>query len=1048
MDSSSSSTPSADGHSSDPAPAEPAVDAPTHNSDGGDRNGAETPQERSTDALLSAFFFTAAGHQSDKQDAPEQGEAHAPAPEPLPTTTSDADGEEEEEEEEEREEEETKKEGEDDTAMADDEESHKDGEDGSTHAEGSADTDAESGRPLGKTEAEFVALLRSRVVAPQDIPYTLDKFPYFLERDMRRTLVSALHVFLARPEHAPRIAGLCEVGRSVLINGPPGTESYQHALALALCRHFGAAVLTVSTATVADAIAHVQPGVVAQKPDGDPYTESSIRSAMRELADSSSGSSSSNAKERLMGAETKSSFKRGDSVRYRPPKGSGAGEGRPKPGARGTVAVVIEEAPTRVGVAFDDAFEGGTDLGGECADGRGLFVDAAELEGDSECKYVGAEKAFLAALSRIALDTATPLVLLLDAADKLFADSPMNALMLCQLADTLNARLAALQPSPPPQPTQPAATQGTGDEDARKEQRRSRPKRRQQRPRPPQRNPPLAIVGTSTVSKDALKCGKNEKPLVDAMHQLLIRSTRASAPGVAMFLRLMELMGEPGTPELAPTVELTAGQLSLFFDAAVPVQPPTDASALTAWRSQMERDMADRYTEDNVAALRACLQKNHAAMDAEEAAKMRALKALSRQVLAPKEVERVVGLAISDSMQSTSSPSASATAEEEKEEGDAVQVSAENVARGLELFLSGEPDLRRKSLMSAVADNEFEKRLLEEVVTPEDVGVSFDDIGALDDVKDTLRELVMLPLQRPELFRRGNLTRPTKGIMLFGPPGTGKTMLARAVATESGANFLNVAMSTVYSKHHSESERYVRAVFTLASKIAPCVVFVDEVDSMLGKRGNNEHETMLKVKNEFMTCWDGLRTKAAERVTVLVATNRPMDLDDAVLRRLNRRILVDLPDAANREKILRVILKDEELARGFSCADLAAKTEGFSGSDLKNLCVVAAHQPIRELLRREKEHHQHHQSPVSPVSPVSPASPAGAAATTTESEGEGDEGGRVRLRALTMADFDAALKEVCKSVHEDAYSQNELRQWNEMFGDSGSRTKQSLTYYM
>lgn len=172
-------------------------------------------------------------------------------------------------------------------------------------------------------------------------------------------------------------------------------------------------------------------------------------------------------------------------------------------------------------------------------------------------------------------------------------------------------------------------------------------------------------------------------------------------------------------------------------------------------------------------------------------------------------------------------------------------------------------------------ENEFEKRLMADVVPPEEVGVAFDDIGALDSVKDVLRETVMLPLQRPELFMRGALTRPTRvsehdawlgahvlsphvahrpsraahhriwcqGILLFGPPGTGKTMLAKAVATEAGANFLNISLSSVASKWFGEGERMMRAVFTLASKVAPAVIFIDEVDSMLGSRkSSTEHE--------------------------------------------------------------------------------------------------------------------------------------------------------------------------------------------------------------
>ncbi|AQL06711.1 AAA-type ATPase family protein [Zea mays] len=135
---------------------------------------------------------------------------------------------------------------------------------------------------------------------------------------------------------------------------------------------------------------------------------------------------------------------------------------------------------------------------------------------------------------------------------------------------------------------------------------------------------------------------------------------------------------------------------------------------------------------------------------------------------------------------------------------------------------------KRKSLKDIATENEFEKSLLADVTPPHEIGVTFEDIGALESVKDTLKELVMLPLQRPELFNRGQLMKPCKGILLFGPPGTGKTMLAKAVATEAGANFINISMSSISSKWLGEGEKFVKAVFSLASKIAPSVIFVDE----------------------------------------------------------------------------------------------------------------------------------------------------------------------------------------------------------------------------
>jgi SpoVK/Ycf46/Vps4 family AAA+-type ATPase len=161
-------------------------------------------------------------------------------------------------------------------------------------------------------------------------------------------------------------------------------------------------------------------------------------------------------------------------------------------------------------------------------------------------------------------------------------------------------------------------------------------------------------------------------------------------------------------------------------------------------------------------------------------------------------------------------------------------------------------------------------------------------------------------------------------------------------------------MSSIASKWFGEGEKYVKAIFTLASKISPVVIFIDEVDSILGKREKaGEHEAMRKMKNEFMANWDGLKTKENERVLVLAASNRPFDLDDAVLRRMARRMLIDLPNVEQRVKILKVILAKEELAPDFNFEQLALMTEGYSGSDLKNLCVAAAYNPIREFLQAE-----------------------------------------------------------------------------------------------
>ena len=198
-------------------------------------------------------------------------------------------------------------------------------------------------------------------------------------------------------------------------------------------------------------------------------------------------------------------------------------------------------------------------------------------------------------------------------------------------------------------------------------------------------------------------------------------------------------------------------------------------------------------------------------------------------------------------------------------------------------------------LQEVPPDNEFEKRIRPEVIPASEINVTFEDIGALEEIKRSLQELVMLPLRRPDLFK-GGILKPCRGILLFGPPGTGKTMLAKAIAREAGASFINASMSTITSKWFGEDEKNVRALFSLAAKVSPTIIFVDEVDSMLGQRSRaGEHEAMRKIKNEFMTHWDGLMTKSGERILVLAATNRPFDLDEAIIRRFERRYLLLLP---------------------------------------------------------------------------------------------------------------------------------------------------------
>ncbi|BBM97434.1 ATPase family AAA domain-containing protein 1 [Marchantia polymorpha subsp. ruderalis] len=254
-----------------------------------------------------------------------------------------------------------------------------------------------------------------------------------------------------------------------------------------------------------------------------------------------------------------------------------------------------------------------------------------------------------------------------------------------------------------------------------------------------------------------------------------------------------------------------------------------------------------------------------------------------------------------------------------------------------------------------IQTNTYEDMIACDVINPEDIDVTFNSIGGLELVKQSLHELVILPLQRPDLFQHGKLLRPQKGVLLFGPPGTGKTLLAKAIAKESQAVFINVRVATLMSKWFGDAQKLVTAVFTLAYKLQPSIIFIDEVDSFLGQRRVTEHEALTNMKTEFMALWDGFTTDQNARVMVLAATNRPWELDEAILRRLPRAFEVPMPDARQRASILRVILKGEHVEDDLDIEKLANQSEGYSGSDLTELCKQAAYLPIRDLLADESQ---------------------------------------------------------------------------------------------
>ncbi|KAM6271516.1 spastin isoform 6-T6 [Spheniscus humboldti] len=244
-------------------------------------------------------------------------------------------------------------------------------------------------------------------------------------------------------------------------------------------------------------------------------------------------------------------------------------------------------------------------------------------------------------------------------------------------------------------------------------------------------------------------------------------------------------------------------------------------------------------------------------------------------------------------------------------------------------------------------DSNLANLILNEIV---DSGpaVKFDDIAGQELAKQALQEIVILPSLRPELFT--GLRAPARGLLLFGPPGNGKTMLAKAVAAESNATFFNISAASLTSKYVGEGEKLVRALFAVARELQPSIIFIDEVDSLLCERREGEHDASRRLKTEFLIEFDGVQSSGEDRILVMGATNRPQELDDAVLRRFTKRVYVSLPNEETRLILLKNLLsKQGSPLTQKELAQLARMTDGYSGSDLTALAKDAALGPIREL---------------------------------------------------------------------------------------------------
>ena len=234
------------------------------------------------------------------------------------------------------------------------------------------------------------------------------------------------------------------------------------------------------------------------------------------------------------------------------------------------------------------------------------------------------------------------------------------------------------------------------------------------------------------------------------------------------------------------------------------------------------------------------------------------------------------------------------------------------------------------------------------------------DIVGLDDAKRLLKEAIILPRRFPRLFT--GLRSPWKSVLLHGSPGTGKTLLAKAVASESDSTFFNISASSLVSKYRGDSEKLIRMLFALARHYSPSIIFIDEIDAIMCHRGGgngsssanegSEHESSRRMKTELLVQMDGLLANNSD-VFVLAASNLPWSLDSAFLRRMEKRIMIPLPDQESRKNMIQSHLS--EFSPSFSKAEVldnsASLLEGYSGSDIKSLCKEVAMKPLRRMLQ-------------------------------------------------------------------------------------------------
>ncbi|MDE1464004.1 ATP-binding protein [Spartinivicinus poritis] len=287
----------------------------------------------------------------------------------------------------------------------------------------------------------------------------------------------------------------------------------------------------------------------------------------------------------------------------------------------------------------------------------------------------------------------------------------------------------------------------------------------------------------------------------------------------------------------------------------------------------------------------------------------------------------------------------------------AIQASSALQDKALEtrLGMTGNEHQESRPKLKVIANDDTNVTELKRILAPVEKPVTFADVGGLAEVKKQINKKIILPYQKPSLFQRFR-KRVGGGILLYGPPGCGKTLLARATAGECQANFFNVELADILDMYIGESEKRLHSIFEQARNQAPAVIFFDEVEAIGGKRQYSRESTSSKLVSQFLSELDGF-AQNNHGVLVLASTNVPWAIDSAFLRpgRFDRLIFIPPPDQAARENILNILLKDRPTESNLNLSSLAKSTSGFSGADLQNLVETAIDNAIEDSITSQED---------------------------------------------------------------------------------------------